>query len=487
MSVGRVFWIVHWIHPLHKRNSQHNPDHYRGLQLTSQLSKAVERFICSIFLPPLYRDLSFGAFQFAYTPGRGARDAILFVTMSWLSAFGAGQRVALYCSDVAGAFDRVSAERLLAKRASSDLHPKILIVLEDWLAPRSAYVVCNGAVSDCISMSNMVYQGTVFGPSLWNEFYADARDPIMCSGFQEVVFADDLNAFKLFANSVPDPVLFSHLGGCQQELHKWGRANGVSFEPAKESFHILSHRSPAGENFKLLGIVFDCKLLMHEAISTCSCEGGWRSLQILSCRRYYSIRELVFLYKSHVLSYLEFRTPAISHASSSSLLLLDGVQQRFLMALEVSELDALLSLSLAPLAVRRDIAILGMIHRTALGLGPGVFRQFFSPDRSPPPPRLRSLRSASASSRRHVRHLVDPLPISAPDYVVRSPLGAVRIYNILPDSIIGQSSVKEFQSCLQYLVAASARNGVASWQTLLSWRQPLAFHPLLPVRDWRPS
>ena len=68
-------------------------------------------------------------------------------------------------------------------------------------------------------MSNMVYQGTVFGPSLWNEFYSDARDPIANIGFQEVVFADDFNAFQLFDNAVPDQVLFSHLGECQQELH----------------------------------------------------------------------------------------------------------------------------------------------------------------------------------------------------------------------------------------------------------------------------
>ena len=188
---------MHWIHPLHKRASQHNPDHYRGLQLTSQLSKAVERFICTLFLPPLQRTLSFGQFQFAYMPGRGARDAILFIVLSWLRAFGAGQRVALYCSDVAGAFDRVPAERLSAKLASSEIHPKHLAVLADWLEPRSARVVSNGAESASIVMANMVYQGTVFGPSLWNKFYADARDPIASSGFQEIVFADDLNALSL--------------------------------------------------------------------------------------------------------------------------------------------------------------------------------------------------------------------------------------------------------------------------------------------------
>eukprot|EP00959_Pyramimonas_sp_CCMP1952_P140779 2946359-Pyramimonas_sp.AAC.1 len=75
--------------------------------------------------------------------------------MCWLRAFGEGRRAAPPCSDVAGEFDRVSAKRLLDKLASSNTHPKIIALLTDWLAPRSAYVVRNGAVSDRIPMSNM--------------------------------------------------------------------------------------------------------------------------------------------------------------------------------------------------------------------------------------------------------------------------------------------------------------------------------------------
>ena len=47
-------------------------------------------------------------------------------------------------------------------------------------------------------MQDMVYQGTVLGPSLWNTFFQDARLPVNESGFMEIVFADDLSAWKLF-------------------------------------------------------------------------------------------------------------------------------------------------------------------------------------------------------------------------------------------------------------------------------------------------
>ena len=101
-----------------------------------------------------------------------------------------------YCSDVLGVFDKVDATRLLAKMEVLGVHQNILPVLASWLRQRRARIVVSGASSSEIHMLNMVYQGTVWGPPLWNCFYADARKPIATKGFTEVIFADDLNAVK---------------------------------------------------------------------------------------------------------------------------------------------------------------------------------------------------------------------------------------------------------------------------------------------------
>ena len=312
-------------------------------------------------------------------------------------------------------------------------------------------------------------------------FFSDAREAIIRAGCLEIIFADDLNAFQVFDSSVSNDMLYNHVRGCQTELHQWGRANGVQFDPEKEYFRILSRSSPDGDIFKHLGVPFDCKLLMHEAIDHCARESGWRTRGILHCRRFYTLRELFLLYKSHVLSFIEYRAPAISHAASSALSLLDCVQERFTRALGVSEEDALLQFCLAPLAARRDMAILGLIHRTALGLGPSMFEEFFVLDRSSAP--SRALRS---SSRRHSRQLRDPCHARAPDYLLQSLLGAVRLYNILPESIVSQSNVKDFQRGLQALLCHSASARTQDWQRLFCWRGPLAFHPLRAFSYWRP-
>ena len=45
----------------------------------------------------------------------------------------------------------------------------------------------------------------------------------------------------------------------------------------------------------------------------------------------------------------------------------------------MDEMAALLNFNLAPLATRRDIGMLGVIHRTALGKGPSQLKQHFKP------------------------------------------------------------------------------------------------------------
>ena len=97
---------------------------------------------------------------------------------------------------------------------------------------------------------------------------------------------------------------------------------------------------------------------------------------------------------------------------------------------------ALAHCTLAPLAVKRDIAMLGIIHRTVLGKGPLEFKQFFALDASGGPAR---------GGRRHSKHLVDPCSLRSPEYVVRSALGAVRVYNLLPESVVSATRVNSFQ------------------------------------------
>ena len=73
--------------------------------------------------------------------------------------------------------------------------------------------------------------------------------------------------FRCFTLVTPNEKLREATKACQAELHAWGRANQVEFDPKKESTHVISHRCPEGQNFKILGINFDCRLTMANAIA----------------------------------------------------------------------------------------------------------------------------------------------------------------------------------------------------------------------------
>ena len=362
-------WKIHWMYPLHKKNSKSDPVNYRLIHLTGQMSKVVERVLGGLFLPYLEASGSFWPNQFAYSCGRGWQDALALNTLRWIHAISAGRRVGLYCSDVSGAFDRVSSKLLMETLADRGLHPQVLAVIRSWLEPRSAHVVVDGVQSRECRLSDSVYQGTVLGPPLWNTHFAGAAGPLNELGFAETVFADDLNAYREYSPTIPNQIILSDLRECQFTLHRWGASRQILFDSGKESFHILARRNSYGDPFKFLGVSFDAKLTMCNACSEIAAQGHHRSRTILRLRPYYGTARLLSFYRSQVLSCIEVYTPAIHHANPFFLGSVDRVQTRFLEELDIAEDVALLEFHLAPLSARRDIAILGLLHKMALRLG----------------------------------------------------------------------------------------------------------------------
>ena len=119
--------------------------------------------------------------------------------------------------------------------------------------------------------------------------------------------------------------------------------------------------------------------------------------------------------------------------------------------------------NLAPLAVRRDIAMLGLIHRTALGKGPPQFAEYFR----------------RCGSGKHKFSMHDPRTDCKASLIKRSALGLVAIYNLLPPDLVSTKSVVTFQKGLQNLVSTSAKAGHPKWTEMLSPRLPLPTHPLV--------
>ena len=108
--------------------------------------------------------------------------------------------------------------------------------------------------------------------------------------------------------------------------------------------------------------------------------------------------------------------------------------------------------NLAPLATRRDIAMLGLLHRAAIGEGPSQFREHFK--RRPNSLQLEDILATQQASA----------------LMKRSIWGQVKVYNSLRGAL-QCSTVKDFQWMLQERAKrVAAKNLADDWATLYSPR-----------------
>ena len=191
-------WREHWVVPIYKRKAVYKPQNYRWVHLTAQLSKVIERLMLLQLTPHVTKWTLGGVNQFAYTKKRDSRDVLAILAVRWVEALDKGHKVAVYCSDVSGAFDKVSRKRLIRKLEAKGIDATIIQLIDPWLQPSKAKVVVGGSQSEPFCIQDMVYQGTVLGPQLWNLYFADAADAIREFLFEEIVYADDLSAYRIF-------------------------------------------------------------------------------------------------------------------------------------------------------------------------------------------------------------------------------------------------------------------------------------------------
>ena len=155
---------------------------------------------------------------------------------------------------------------------------------------------------------------------------------------------------------------------------------------------------------------------------------------------------------------------------------LDDLQHKLLRVVGCTEVEALMLWNLAPLATRRDVAMLGVIHRAVLKEGPAHLQKFFQLREDT----LQTTYWTRGAGRRaqHGKQLKNKAYTNCPELRRRSALGLIQVYNLLPAEAVAQSSVKDFQSKLQEELKNRAAAGVEDWPSTYSPRVPWWKHPL---------
>ena len=182
------------------------------------------------------------------------------------------------------------------------------------------------------------------------------------------MFADDLNVFQEFDRKTNLVEVQNTLQQCRDSVHRWGKVNRVSFDPSKEHLVVLHPVEHHGPCFKLLGLMVDTDLAMESAIDALLTKIRPKIKAILRTRGYHSVSDLIMQFKTHIWGLMEANMGGIFHATSTRLDKIDREQDRFLRELGISAEYAFEEFKFATPKLRRNIGILGLLHKRILGL-----------------------------------------------------------------------------------------------------------------------
>ena len=172
-------------------------------------------------------------------------------------------------------------------------------------------------------------------------------------------------------------------------------------------------------------------------------------------------------FKTHIWGYIEYHTSALYHATDTVLHRLDRLQKHFLEEIDITEQVAFLDYNFAPLGLRRDIGVLGFLHKRVLNECHPAVREFLLLDE--PANAWHDKQIYTYMERCTTRHAL----------YERSLFGAINVYNRLMPYLVDLPTVSKFQRELTWLAKLRCQRGDSDWKyafksTSQAWRTRLA-------------
>jgi hypothetical protein len=179
---------------------------------------------------------------------------------------------------------------------------------------------------------------------------------------------------------------------------------------------------------------------------------------LLRTRSYYSTADMMQQYKTHIWGLVEYHNAAVLHATSTITGRIDRLQTSFLEELQVTQEDAFLEFNFGPTSFRRDIGVLGFLHKRVIEkCHPAIIKMLPFSDQP-------------ASSWWHSKQLYAYLEecIAKRSLYERSLFAHVHVYNRLPQHLVDIESVSAFQKALVQIARNRCEAGDGGW--------PMSFH-----------
>jgi ribonuclease P/MRP protein subunit RPP40 len=305
----------------------------------------------------------------------------------WARDVDAGQPLDVVFVDFSKASDKVPHQRLLLKLASYGISAKVRRWLQEFLEGRTMRVKVNEELSEGISISSGVPQGSVLGPELFKVYVNDLPQHLAT---RCLLYADDLKLWKVVtSDEEADQVQYA-----LDRLHAWSLRWMLPINHEKCSLLPVGRPRPAG-SYHLGGYIIRESLVERElgvlVTTDLKTMADSKKRATSANKMMWAIRRsfdqmtpgiFLPLFAAHVRPILEYGQPAVCPLTKQEVYLLERVQRRGTKGVaglkNVPYSERLHRLRLFSLSYRRNRVDLIYTWRILQGNLGGDLKEFFT-------------------------------------------------------------------------------------------------------------
>lgn len=265
-------WKLAHVTPLHKRGASDLLSNYRPISLTSILCKILERIILH-HLNLILDNVLYNR-QHGFRKGLSCETKLCGTYHDIAKQVDQGNTIHALVLDFAKAFDKVPHKLLMQKLAKlPNISTQIVMWIHDFLLNRKQKVMVKGELSDELSVSSGVPQGSVLGPILFLTYINDLPDYITCS---TSLFADDTLLYQSVNNYQDKQAFQTNIITLQNWANRWcmsfniNKCSVLIFNPTQSSpvGDYLLYDTPLEvvEETKYLGVTLQSDLRFNSHI-----------------------------------------------------------------------------------------------------------------------------------------------------------------------------------------------------------------------------